>query len=212
MKSTFSMLKGAPLLPIIQPKCVDEGLHLAEAIANSGLCNIEVVKRSDAAFEALSAIRKQFPELVVGMGTLLNRNHVFEALDAGAQFLITPTSSETLLDTLIASNAPFLPGVATPADILLAHQKGIREMKFFPASLSGGTPFLKAISSVFSDVSFCPTGGINGDNANEYLSLGNVRAVGGTWMMPKAAIEAKNWQAITLACQQSLTLFDEAAA
>ncbi|WP_076011775.1 keto-deoxy-phosphogluconate aldolase [Alteromonas abrolhosensis] len=191
MKSTFSMLKGAPLLPIIQPKSVDEGLHLAEAIANSGLCNIEVVKRSDAAFEALSAIRKQFPELVVGMGTLLNRNHVFEALDAGAQFLITPTSSETLLDTLIASNAPFLPGVATPADILLAHQKGIREMKFFPASLSGG---------------------INGDNANEYLSLGNVRAVGGTWMMPKAAIEAKNWQAITLACQQSLTLFDEAAA
>ena len=105
MKSTFSMLKGAPLLPIIQPKSVDEGLHLAEAIANSGLCNIEVVKRSDAAFEALSAIRKQFPELVVGMGTLLNRNHVFEALDAGAQFLITPTSSETLLDTLIASNA-----------------------------------------------------------------------------------------------------------
>jgi 2-dehydro-3-deoxyphosphogluconate aldolase/(4S)-4-hydroxy-2-oxoglutarate aldolase len=105
-----------------------------------------------------------------------------------------------------------LPGVATPADILLAHQKGIREMKFFPASLSGGTPFLKAISSVFSDVCFCPTGGINGDNANEYLSLGNVRAVGGTWMMPKAAIEAKNWQAITLACQQSLTLFDEAAA
>ena len=90
MKSTFSMLKGAPLLPIIQPKSVDEGLHLAEAIANSGLCNIEVVKRSDAAFEALSAIRKQFPELVVGMGTLLNRNHVFEALDAGAQFLLLP--------------------------------------------------------------------------------------------------------------------------
>lgn len=212
MQSTFSMLKGAPLLPIIQPKSVDEGLHLAEAIANSGLCNIEVVKRSDAAFDALKAIRQQFPELVVGMGTLLNRNHVFEALDADAQFLITPTSSNELLDSLIASGAPFLPGVASPSDILMAHQKGIREMKFFPAHLSGGTPFLKAIASVFSDVTFCPTGGINGDNANDYLSLANVNAVGGTWMIPAKAIAQKDWAAVTRACRQSLSLFDEVAA
>ena len=212
MQSTFSMLKGAPLLPIIQPKSVDEGLHLAEAIANSGLCNIEVVKRSDAAFDALKAIRQQFPELVVGMGTLLNRNHVFEALDADAQFLITPTSSNELLDSLIASGAPFLPGVASPSDILMAHQKGIREMKFFPAHLSGGSPFLKAISSVFSDVTFCPTGGINGDNANDYLSLANVNAVGGTWMIPAKAIAQKDWSAVTRACRQSLNLFDEVAA
>lgn len=212
MQSTFSMLKGAPLLPIIQPKSVDEGLHLAEAIANSGLCNIEVVKRSEAAFDALKAIRQQFPELVVGMGTLLNRNHVFEALDADAQFLITPTSSNELLDSLIASGAPFLPGVASPSDILMAHQKGIREMKFFPAHLSGGTPFLKAIASVFSDVTFCPTGGINGDNANDYLALANVNAVGGTWMIPAKAIAQKDWAAVTRACRQSLSLFDEVAA
>ena len=212
MQSTFSMLKGAPLLPIIQPKSVDEGLHLAEAIANSGLCNIEVVTRSEAAFDALKAIRQQFPELVVGMGTLLNRNHVFEALDADAQFLITPTSSNELLDSLIASGAPFLPGVASPSDILMAHQKGIREMKFFPAHLSGGTPFLKAIASVFSDVTFCPTGGINGDNANDYLALANVNAVGGTWMIPAKAIAQKDWAAVTRACRQSLSLFDEVAA
>ena len=212
MQSTFSMLKGAPLLPSIQPKSVDEGLHLAEAIANSSLCNIEVVKRSEAAFDALKAIRQQFPELVVGMGTLLNRNHVFEALDADAQFLITPTSSNELLDSLIASGAPFLPGVASPSDILMAHQKGIREMKFFPAHLSGGTPFLKAIASVFSDVTFCPTGGINGDNANDYLALANVNAVGGTWMIPAKAIAQKDWAAVTRACRQSLSLFDEVAA
>lgn len=212
MQSTFSLLQGAPLLPIIQPNSVEEGLHLAEAIANSGLRNIEVVKRSDAAFEALSAIRLRFPELLVGMGTLLNRSHVFEALNAGAQFLITPTSSEMLLDALIASGAPFLPGVASPSDVLMAHQKGVREMKFFPAHLSGGAPFLKALGSVFSDVSFCPTGGINGENAHEYLALSNVNAVGGTWMIPATAIKAKDWPGITQACQRSLTLFQEVAA
>lgn len=212
MQSTFKMLKGTPLLPIIQPKTVNEALHLAEAISHSGLSNIEVVRRSDAAFDAVTAIRAQFPDIVVGMGTLLNRNHVFEALDAGAQFLITPTSSDSLLDTLIASGAPFLPGVSSPADILMAHQKGIKELKFFPAHLSGGAPFLKAISSVFSDVSFCPTGGINNDNVSGYLALSNVNAVGGTWMIPNEAVLQRNWPAITEACKKCIGLFCEEAA
>ncbi len=212
MQSTFDILKGAPLLPIIQPRSIDEGLHLADAIATSGLQNIEVVNRSDAAFEALTAIRSRFPELVVGMDTLLNRNNVFEALDADAQFLVTPTISNELLDSLIASGAPFLPGVASPSDIMMAHQKGVKEMKFFPAHLSGGAPFIKAISSVFGDVTFCPTGGINGSNAHEYLGLANVHAVGGTWMIPGKAIAEQNWSAVTRACQESLNLFNEVAA
>lgn len=212
MKSTFNLMRGVPLLPIVQPKNVVQGLKTVEAIANSGLRNIEVVRRTAAAFEALSAMRKHFPELNIGMGTLMNSSHIHEALDAGAQFLVTPTATPKLLTSLVASNAPFLPGVAGPSDILTAYEFGVREMKLFPAHLSGGPDFIKAIGSVFNDVTFCPTGGVNLNNADSYLALDNVKAVGGTWMIPARDVNDGNWLSITQRCKDSVALFSEVAA
>ncbi|QJR81117.1 bifunctional 4-hydroxy-2-oxoglutarate aldolase/2-dehydro-3-deoxy-phosphogluconate aldolase [Alteromonas pelagimontana] len=207
-----NLLKGAPILPIVQADTVEQALAVAEAVKNSGLKNIEVVRRTAVAADAVTAIRQKFPELVVGMGTILTTSQIAEAKAAGSQFIVTPTVSPTLLQALVEAELPFIPGTANAADILMAAEFGVKELKFFPAHLNGGAPMLKALSSIFQNIVFCPTGGVTQQNMTEYLALPNVFAVGGSWMLPTEMVKAGNWQGLTDLCAQALSAFDNEAA
>jgi 2-dehydro-3-deoxyphosphogluconate aldolase/(4S)-4-hydroxy-2-oxoglutarate aldolase len=203
--TSFSSLMGTQtLLPIIQADSVEQGVNIAKAMAAAGLKLVEVVLRTDASLEAIKAIKQQVPELIVGAGTITNEIILQQAIDAGSDFIVTPAVSEKLLGFLVGCGIPVLPGVSNTGDILMAREFGFTELKLFPASLSGGVPFLSAVNSVFQDIKFCPTGGVSQNNKNEYLSLTNVIAVGGTWVCRKEWVESENWQAITDACREAI--------
>ena len=204
MKSFSDLMSGQTLLPIIQADSPEQGVNIAKAMADAGLSLVEVVLRTEASLEALSAIKSEVPSLVVGAGTVINEQILGHAIEAGSDFIVTPAVSPALLSALKASNIPVLPGVSNTGDILMAYEHGFNEQKLFPASLSGGAPFLRAVSSVFQSVSFCPTGGVKQANKHEYLSLDNVFAVGGTWVCEKAWVKEGNWEAITQACKAAI--------
>ncbi|MBD1391070.1 bifunctional 4-hydroxy-2-oxoglutarate aldolase/2-dehydro-3-deoxy-phosphogluconate aldolase [Neiella sp. HB171785] len=205
MKLFSEMMAGQTLLPIIQADSVEQGVAIAKAMAEAGLKVVEVVLRSEASLDALTAIKQQLPELIVGAGTVLDKDILAQALAAKADYIVTPCVTPDLLAALAESGVPAIPGVANCADIALARDAGFREVKLFPASLAGGIPFLKAVSSVFRDMTFCPTGGINADNCADFLALPNVIAVGGTWVAKKEWVDAQDWQAITDACREAIS-------
>jgi 2-dehydro-3-deoxyphosphogluconate aldolase/(4S)-4-hydroxy-2-oxoglutarate aldolase len=199
--TSFSSLMGTQtLLPIIQADTAEQGVNIAKAMADAGLNLVEVVLRTEASLDAMSAIKKALPNLYVGAGTVTNKAILKQATDAGADFIITPAVSDKLLGYLADSSLPVLPGVSNTGEILMAREYGYTELKLFPAALSGGHKFLSAISGVFQDIQFCPTGGVTLENKNDYLSLSNVFCVGGTWVAQKSWIENKDWAAITQAC------------
>ncbi|MFC4700227.1 bifunctional 4-hydroxy-2-oxoglutarate aldolase/2-dehydro-3-deoxy-phosphogluconate aldolase [Glaciecola siphonariae] len=203
MKRFSELMAGQTLLPIIQADTVDSGVMTAKAMAAAGLGSVEIVLRTPVSLEALSAIKQEIPELNVGAGTILNQEHLSSALSAGADFIITPAVSASLLQAVKECGLPAAPGVSTTGEILMAYEAGFKELKLFPAALSGGVKFLSAISSVFQAIKFCPTGGVNAQNRHEYLALNNVFAVGGTWVAQKQWIVQQNWQAITDACRDA---------
>jgi len=191
------------LLPIIQADSVEQGVNIAKAMAVSGLKLVEVVLRTKEALKVLTAIKQQVPQLLVGAGTVINVTSLQQAIDAGADFIVTPAVSEKLLSHLAVCSLPVLPGVSNTADILMAREFGFTELKLFPAVLSGGASFLSTISSIFPDIKFCPTGGVSSQNKTEFLSLDNVMAVGGTWVCRKEWVVNEEWQAITDACSKA---------
>lgn len=198
----FSTLMGKQtLLPIIQANSVSQGLEIAKAMSVAGIHLVEVVLRTQASIDIITALKHQLPDLKVGAGTVIDGDILKQALAAGSDFIITPTISNNLLTHLAKCTVPVLPGVSSASDILLAKEFGYTELKLFPASLSGGAPFLKAMGSVFQELSFCPTGGINEKNQQEYLALSNVFAVGGTWVVNPKWVADEDWSKITTACK-----------
>ncbi|NVK25249.1 MAG: bifunctional 4-hydroxy-2-oxoglutarate aldolase/2-dehydro-3-deoxy-phosphogluconate aldolase [Gammaproteobacteria bacterium] len=200
MKSFQSLMNGQTLLPIIQADTIEQGVDIANAMAAAGLKLVEVVLRTEQSLAALTAIKQQVPELIVGAGTVTNEVILQQAIEAGADFIVTPAVSDKLLSNLVSCGVPVLPGVSNTGDILMAREYGFTELKLFPASLSGGAPFLKAVGSVFQDIVFCPTGGVSEQNKGDYLNLPNVIAVGGTWVCKKEWVVEQQWQSITDAC------------
>jgi 2-dehydro-3-deoxyphosphogluconate aldolase/(4S)-4-hydroxy-2-oxoglutarate aldolase len=189
------------LLPIIQANTVTDGVEIAKAMSAAGINLVEVVLRTNASLDIVTAIKRELPTIKVGAGTVTDADILKQALDAGSDFIITPTISTALLTHLSHCTVPVLPGVSNASDILLAKEFGYKEVKLFPASLSGGAPFLKAMGAVFKDIIFCPTGGINENNQQDFLSLNNVFAVGGTWIANPSWVENKEWTKITQACE-----------
>lgn len=198
------LMSGQTLLPIIQTNSPEEGVLIAKSMSDAGLKLVEVVLRTSESINALKAIKSELPDLNVGAGTILNSEVLENAIEAGADFIVTPAVSESLLRELVSCHLPVLPGVSNTGEILLASEFGFEELKLFPASLSGGAPFLASLASVFQSIRFCPTGGVNQENKTDYLSLNNVFAVGGTWVAQKEWVAQKKWQAITNACHEAL--------
>lgn len=201
MVSFRSLMANQKLLPIIQAESAQQGIQIAKAMKQGGIHLVEVVLRTEKSLEALRAIKQEFPDLVVGAGTILSEQDLQGALDAGADFIVTPAISSHLGAKLAECSVPVLPGVSNTGDLLLARELGFRQVKLFPASLSGGAKFIAAMSGVFQDMEFCPTGGVNQENKDDYLNLNNCFAVGGTWIAPNNWVAEGQWQKISDACQ-----------
>lgn len=196
MKTLIDRLRKTRVLPVIEIEDAAAAAPLANALAKGGVSALEFTMRTSAAVEALVAAKKARPDLLIGMGTILDGESAHKAVAAGADFLVTPGATRELLAQLLALKAPFLPGVATPSEAMAARAHGVRFMKFFPSEPAGGVAYVQALAGPLPDLLFCPTGGIGPDAAPAYLRLANVVCVGGSWVAPKAAIAAKDWTQI----------------
>ncbi|AWW42667.1 bifunctional 4-hydroxy-2-oxoglutarate aldolase/2-dehydro-3-deoxy-phosphogluconate aldolase [Streptomyces cadmiisoli] len=190
---TDSVLDLAPVVPVVVVQDVADAVPLARALVAGGLPAIEVTLRTPAAPEAIRAIADQVPDAVVGAGTVITPAQVTESVAAGARFLVSPGWTDALLEAMRACGLPFLPGVSTTSEVVALLERGVREMKFFPAQAAGGTAYLRSLAGPLPQARFCPTGGIGLGSAPEYLALPNVGCVGGSWMVPPDAVAAGDW-------------------
>ena len=188
------------ILPVIVIEDLQDAVPLAKALLDGGITMLEVTLRTGVALEAIAAIKSALPEACIGAGTVTSERQFEDCLDAGAEFIISPGITPTLARYASDSPVPFVPGVASASDIMLAIEHDIHQVKFFPAGQAGGIPMLKALSAPFPSIRFCPTGGVNQQNFQEYLALDSVMAVGGSWICPNTLIKEKQWQAITDLC------------
>ena len=188
-----ALLRGVSVIPVLTIDRERDALPLARALFEGGLPVIEIALRTPAATAALAAIARELPQVVAGAGTLLRAADVGRAVQAGARFLVSPGMTAELAASALATELPYLPGVATPSEIMAARALGICVMKLFPVEALGGIGFLRALGPVFPGVAFCPTGGVDERSAGDYLALANVPFVGGSWMAPRDAILAGDW-------------------
>jgi 2-dehydro-3-deoxyphosphogluconate aldolase/(4S)-4-hydroxy-2-oxoglutarate aldolase len=158
---------------------------------------VEITLRTPAALDAVRAIVAEVSDMIVGVGTITKPLDVTHAIDAGADFLVSPGTPAALAQALADAPVPALPGCATASEAMTLAAQGFPVLKFFPAEPSGGVRWLKAVAEPLPDIRFCPTGGVNSDNAKDYLALRNVLAVGGSWVAPAAAIAAGEFDVIT---------------
>jgi len=198
-------LRLSPVVPVLTIPDVDDAVPLAQALVNAGLRVLEVTLRTPAALDAMKRICAEVPEAVVAAGTVLTADDLKRAADAGAKFAFSPGLAGFMLKE---GPIPILPGVATPSEVMTATAAGHRTLKFFPAVPAGGVGALKALHGPFPDVCFCPTGGIDHDNAGEFLELPNVLCVGGSWPAPAKAIAGKHWEGIESLAARAAALAD----
>ncbi|GLX01132.1 bifunctional 4-hydroxy-2-oxoglutarate aldolase/2-dehydro-3-deoxy-phosphogluconate aldolase [Microtetraspora sp. NBRC 16547] len=189
----MSLLDLAPVVPVVVIDDAEAAVPLARALVAGGLPVIEVTLRTDAALDAIRRIADEVPDAVVGAGTIRSASDVAAAVAAGSRFLVSPGTTPSLVDALLDGGVPFLPGVATASEAMALRERGVTEMKFFPAEAAGGIPYLKALSGPLPDVRFCPTGGIKLATAPGYLALPNVGCVGGTWLTPADTLAAGDY-------------------
>ncbi|PBC64076.1 keto-deoxy-phosphogluconate aldolase [Streptomyces sp. Tue6028] len=204
--SPASVLDLAPVVPVVVVEDAADAVPLARALVAGGLPAIEVTLRTPAALPAIGAIAAEVPDAVVGAGTVLSPAHVAESVAAGARFLVSPGWTDALLAAMAASGVPFLPGVSTTSEVVALLERGVREMKFFPAQAAGGTEYLKSLAGPLPQARFCPTGGIGPASAPEYLSLPNVGCVGGSWMLPQDAVAGRDWDRIEALAREAAAL------
>ncbi|OIJ86142.1 bifunctional 4-hydroxy-2-oxoglutarate aldolase/2-dehydro-3-deoxy-phosphogluconate aldolase [Streptomyces colonosanans] len=204
--SAVSVLDLAPVVPVVVLQEAADAVPLARALVAGGLPAIEVTLRTPAGLGAIRAIAAEVAGAVAGAGTVITPRQVTECVAAGARFLVSPGWTDALLAAMQASGVPFLPGVSTTSEVVALLERGVREMKFFPAQAAGGTAYLKSLAGPLPQARFCPTGGIGPANAPEYLALPNVGCVGGTWMVPQDAIAAKDWTRIERLARQAAAL------
>lgn len=201
-----SVLDLAPVVPVVVLHDAADAVPLARALVAGGLPAIEVTLRTPAALESIRAMAAEVPGAVVGAGTVISPEHVRETVAAGARFLVSPGWTDALLEAMKASGLPFLPGVSTTSEVVALLERGVNEMKFFPAEAAGGTAYLKALSAPLPQARFCPTGGISLASAPSYLALPNVGCVGGSWMVPGDAVAAKDWDRVARLAAEAAAL------
>ncbi|MEJ2129520.1 MAG: bifunctional 4-hydroxy-2-oxoglutarate aldolase/2-dehydro-3-deoxy-phosphogluconate aldolase [Woeseiaceae bacterium] len=195
--STGEALESVSIVPLVQADEPETAINIARALAAGGLNVVEVLFRTDRATEGLRAIADELPDVVAGAGTVLTAEQAQVAIDCGAKFVVSPGIDKGVVVTCQEAGIPVYPGTYTPTDIQTALNLGLDTVKFFPASVAGGVPAIKAMASVFRNMKFMPTGGINADNLADYLSIPAVVACGGSWLTPADAIASGDFDRIT---------------
>ena len=190
------IMTGQKVIPVIVLESADDAVPLAKALVAGGLPAIEITLRTDAALESIARVAAEVPDALVGAGTILNARNWEQAVNAGSKFIVSPGLTSELVAAAEGHDVPLLPGSVTSSEIMKAMEWGYTHLKFFPAEQAGGASYLKSCASVFGAVKFCPTGGISVNNAQDYLGLGNVLCVGGSWVAPKDMVSNGNWDGI----------------
>ncbi|WP_432199994.1 bifunctional 4-hydroxy-2-oxoglutarate aldolase/2-dehydro-3-deoxy-phosphogluconate aldolase [Erythrobacter sp. W53] len=199
-------LTNAPVVPLVGTDDADVAVKTADALAAGGLSVIEVVLRSDNAQAGMEAILKRCDDVIVGAGTVLTLDQAKAVHQAGAQFIVCPGLVDEIAEYCLAEDVPIYPGTMTAGEVQRAYALGLREVKFFPASLAGGVPMLKALGSVFREMRFMPTGGVSAANLSEFLALDSVIACGGSWLTPKDAVASGDFAAITRLAEEAVSI------
>jgi 2-dehydro-3-deoxyphosphogluconate aldolase / (4S)-4-hydroxy-2-oxoglutarate aldolase len=208
---TAAIMALAPVIPVLTVASVDDGVAQAKALVAGGLYAIEVTLRTPSALAAIRAIAKAMPDAFVGAGTIVLVEQIDEAVKAGARFLVSPGAPQALAKAAAQSPVPFLPGCATASEAMALRELGFRALKLFPAEAAGGAKLLASLAAPLPDLRFCPTGGIDLAKAPDYLKLPNVPCVGGSWMLPKAAIAAGDYFAVEALSREAAALERAAA-
>ena len=198
------LLRSGPVVPVITLERVEDAVPLARALVTGGLRLLEITLRTPAAADAAAAIIQDVPEAIVGIGTVLTPKDLERAQALGARYALSPGATPDLLEAASRSEMPFIPGIATASELMMALAHGFQTVKFFPAVAAGGIPALKALAGPFPQARFCPTGGVDEKNAKDWLALPNVVAIGGSWICPVADIRAKAWDEITAKAQRAV--------
>lgn len=199
----IQLIRGAVVIPVLTLHRASDAVPLAQALVAGGLTVLEITLRTPAALEAIRLIAANVPGATVGAGTVLTTADRDRAALAGAVFAVSPGLTPNLL---APHDLPLLPGVATASELMLGLEAGLTAFKFFPAMPMGGATLLKAWAGPFPQASFCPTGGIDADNAAELLALPNVACVGGAWVAPASLVDAGRWDAITELAERAVAL------
>ena len=190
-------LQAVPVIPVIVLQHSADAVPVAEALIEGGIPIFEITLRTEAGLPSIAEVAKRFPDALTGAGTVLNESQARQAIDAGSRFIVSPGWDDGVVETAQAADIPVVPGVATASEVQRAYNRGLRVLKLFPAEIAGGIPMLKALSAVYSDTGFVPTGGVSAGNLGEYLALPNVVAVGGSWLTPAKAIADGHFEEIT---------------
>ncbi len=196
MESAEVFARG-PVVPVMVIKELAHAVPLARALVAGGIRVLEITLRTPVAVEAIREIARAVPEAVVGAGTVTTAEDLAAVSEAGAVFAISPGLTPELLDAANQGDIALIPGIATISELMTGLRRGYSHFKFFPAEAAGGIPMLKAIAGPFPKVVFCPTGGISVENYREYLALGNVACVGGSWVAPSEAVARGDWELVS---------------
>lgn len=201
-----TQLQRLKVIPVIALDHAEDILPLADTLAQNGLSVAEITFRSPAAGEAIRLLRQQRPDFLIAAGTVLTADQVFQAKNAGADFVVTPGFNPKIVQLCQDLGLPITPGVNNPMAIEAALELGIDTVKFFPAEASGGVKMIKALLGPYAQLKIMPTGGIGLQNIQDYLAIPNVVACGGSWFVEKTLINAKNWSEINRLTQEVVTL------
>jgi 2-dehydro-3-deoxyphosphogluconate aldolase/(4S)-4-hydroxy-2-oxoglutarate aldolase len=204
--NTLDLANEGPVIPVIVIHRLEDAVPLAQALVAGGVRVLEVTLRTPVALEAMRAIAREVPQAIVGAGTIRSADDARAALDAGCRFGVSPGYTRAVGEACARIGLPLLPGVATASEVMTANADGYRFLKFFPATAAGGIPMLKALAGPFTDVVFCPTGGITPLTALQFLALPNVVVCGGSWLTPQDAVGAQDWARITALAKDAAAL------
>lgn len=194
------------VVPLLSLDNLDDSIGIARALVNGGLNVLEVALRTNYSLQAIKELKAAVPEAYIGAGTVTTAAQFDNAVNANADFIFTPGITEELLKAAIQSNTPTIPGISTISEAMYADDFGFNRLKLFPAEALGGIDFLKAVYGPFPGLKFCPTGGVNFDNASQYLSLKNVFCVAGSWVTPKELVKLKKWKEIERLASEASSL------
>lgn len=205
MNKVLEQIKKIGIIPVVKLDRASDAVPLAKALIDGGLACAEITFRTDAAEESIRNITQQFPEMLVGAGTVLTLDQLDRAINAGAKFVVSPGFNPEIVKACIDKNIPVTPGCSSPSDMEAALALGLKTVKFFPAENLGGIAMIKALAAPYVDLTFIPTGGVNAKNINDYLSFPKILACGGSWMVDAKLIEAGNFAEITQRTKEAVT-------
>lgn len=209
MNTIIEQLGRYGIVPVVVLNDAKKALPLAKALCDGGLPCAEVTFRTDAAEESIRIMSREFPDMLIGAGTVLSTEQVDRAVAAGAKFIVSPGLNPKVVTYCQEKNIPIVPGVVTPTEMEQAMELGLRIVKFFPAEPSGGLAMIKAVAAPYTMLKFMPTGGINAKNVRDYLAYDKILACGGSWMVKGSLIDEDRFDEIEAMCREAVEIVKE---